>query len=874
MRAKSFLSLFLASSPLLGADSGEGIEFFEKHVRPILVERCYECHSASKKIKGGLALDTKAGTLQGGDTGPSIVAGDPEKSRFIEAVRYTNQDLQMPPKSPIPAKEVAILEQWVKMGLPDPRSEGSTTSGPRPVNIEEGRKHWAFQPLAQLDAPLAETGAAHPIDAFLLADMKAAGVQPAFSPRADPRTLARRTAYSLTGLPPAPNAHQISHAQHLTELLASPHYGEHWGRHWLDVARYADSNGLDENVAMGHAWRYRDYVVKAFNTDKPYDQFVIEQLAGDLVTSTNDPNRLDALAATGFLALGAKVLAEPDMQKLEMDIIDEQIDTLGKAFLGMTFGCVRCHDHKFDPIRMDDYYAMAAIFRSTRSLADKKTGAIKYWYEHDLATPNQIAAQAEHEKAAKAKAAELKKITDNARKAIKSELLSRAADYLAAAKELGEDDSFSNVTKIAQKHQLRPRYLSAARLYVDKYPHQAVLSKWHALKSPDEVKSHFEPLFRDPTNTAAQAAINDPAGFLAIPDKDADAFDSETVARIEAMKTEVMKHEDATPEPPAIMGVTEGNLVKTIPLHLRGSYLTLGKEVERGFPEVMRTSFTKPILPVRQSGRLQLARWIASPEHPLTARVIVNRVWRWHFGRGLAPTTDNFGTLGEKPDHPQLLDWLARWFIENEWSVKALHRLILTSQVWQQSSGQSPQSDPENKLLSHFPIRRLTAEEIRDSMLEAAGILDRTIGGKTIPQRNREFVFNHTSKDHTTYESMRRALYLPIIRNHLYDILEQFDYPDPTTPTGSRNSTTVAPQALILLNSPLSLQVASSMTAGLPKEDDQRITEAYLRLYYRYPTATEAERCLKFVHSQPDSASAWPLLLQTLIAANEFAFIR
>ena len=394
------------------------------------------------------------------------------------------------------------------------------------------------------------------------------------------------------------------------------------------------------------------------------------------------------------------------------------------------------------------------------------------------------------------------------------------------------------------------------------------------LKTGAEVKAHFVALFSDTANAATQAALNDPAGFLAIPDKDADAFDPETVARIEAMKTEVMQHEGATPEPPAIMGVTEGNVVKTIPIHLRGSYLTLGKEVERGFPEVMRTSFTKPILPVRQSGRLQFARWIASPEHPLTARVIVNRVWRWHFGRGLAATTDNFGTLGEKPEHSQLLDWLARWFIQNDWSVKALHRLILTSQAWQQSGGQSPHSDPENKLLTHFPMRRLTAEELRDSMLQAADILDRTIGGKTIPQRNREFVFNHTSKDHTTYESMRRALYLPIIRNHLYDILEQFDYPDPATPTGSRNSTTVAPQALILLNSPLSMQVAEKMSTGLPQNDDHRITEAYLRLYYRHPNAVEAERCLKFVRSQPDQSTAWPLLLQTLIAANEFAFIR
>jgi hypothetical protein len=875
MLRKSILCVSIFVLPTVAvAAAVDGMEFFEKKVRPVLVERCYECHSTSKKIKGGLALDSKAGVLQGGDSGPTLVAGEPDKSRLIEAIRYKNQDLQMPPKGAIAAEEISILEQWVQMGAPDPRSDSPAPSGPRPVNIAEGRRHWAFQPLAEVTPPLKETASTHPIDAFLLADMKAAGVPAQFSPSTDARTLARRTAYTLTGLPPEPESYQLSHSTHVAKLLSMPQYGEHWGRHWLDVARYADSNGLDENVALGHAWRYRDYVVKAFNQDKPYDQFIVEQLAGDLLTSENRENEIDALTATGFLALGAKVLAEPDMQKLEMDIIDEQIDTLGKAFLGMTLGCVRCHDHKFDPIRTDDYYALAAIFKSTRSLSSQRTGAIKYWYEHDLATPAEVTAKTEHEKKTKARTAELKKYADTARAELKKELTAHAADYLAAAKELGEDDSFAHVQKTAAKHTLRPRYLSAVRLYVDKYPQQPVLGHWHQLNSPEQVNEYFSRLFADARNEAAQAVLKDPAGFLAVPDKDADAFDTATLAKVEAMKSELMDMEDATPEPAAIMGVAEGNVTRTLPIHLRGSYLTLGKSVERGFPEVMRTSFTKPILPAQQSGRLQLARWIASPEHPLTARVMVNRVWRWHFGTGLAPTTDNFGTLGDKPSHPQLLDWLARWFIENDWSVKALHRLILSSRAYQQSSGISPASDPENKLLTHFPIRRLAAEELRDSMLAAAKALDLKVGGKTMPQRNKEFVFNHTSRDHTRYESQRRALYLPIIRNHLYDILEQFDYPDPTTPTGSRNSTTVAPQALILLNSPLAMEVSTRMHHSLPANDDARITEAYLRLYYRHPSATEAERCLHFIRSQPAATQAWPLLLQTLMAANEFAFLR
>lgn len=877
-----------AAVPSLASAADDGAEFFEKNIRPILVERCYECHSAAKnKTKGGLALDTKAGTAKGGDAGPAIKPGDIEGSLFIEAVRYKNQDMQMPPKSPIPARELALLEEWVKRGAPDPRVDSPAAgTGPKPVNIEEGRKHWAFRPLAEVQVPAlpAEVAAQvkTPVDAFILKKLADSGLPAQFSPRADTHTLERRLSFTVTGLPPfvavpksgLPTGDLIEH------LLSSPHYGEHWARHWLDVARYADSNGLDENVALGHAWRYRDYVVNAFNSDKPYDQFVVEQLAGDLLPNKDQTSRVEALTATGFLSLGAKVLAEPDMQKLQLDIIDEQIDTLGKAFLGMTLGCVRCHDHKFDPIRQDDYYALAAIFRSTRSLSDKKTGAIKYWYEHDLATPEQVAALAAQEKKAKDKTAELTKFKTEAKKQLKAELHANAAEYLAAARKLGDEDGIEVLERVAKEHGLRSRYVAAARQYLERNPSHPFFRAWNEARSAEAVKAHYQPLFADAKNKDAQAALADIAGFLAIPDKDADAFDAVTVAKIEAMQAEVRMFESTMPDLPAIMGVTEGELTKTLPIHIRGSYLTLGKPVERGFPEVMRTSYTKPILPAQQSGRLQLARWIASPEHPLTARVIVNRVWRWHFGTGLVASTDNYGTLGDKPSHPELLDWLARWFIESGWSFKALHKLILNSAVYQQGGGINPATDPENKLLSHFPLRRLTAEELRDSLLAVSDGLSLQLGGKTIPQRNREFVFNHTSKDHTTYESPRRALYLPIIRNHLYDILEQFDYPDPTTPTGSRNSTTVAPQALILLNSPVVMDSANRLAGRLCSTggtDDQRITELYERLFHRLPTAAEAQRALHFVQKQVASGrskEAWPLLTQTLLASNEFVFLR
>ena len=815
-RFATSLALFAAVSGgvlMAGQPSEAQADFFEKRIRPILAERCYECHSAGKKTKGGLALDTRDAVLKGGDTGPVLVAGNPDKSLLIEAVRYTNHDMQMPPKKRLADSEVKALGEWVKMGAPDPREAAPVAKRGRVIDVADGRKFWSFKPLARVIVPevkslvISDRSAVgqsapddpklitshyslltHPIDAFIRAKLTEKGLTHA--PPADKRTLIRRATFDLIGLPPTPKDVDEFLADNspdafdkvLERLLASPQYGERWGRHWLDVARYADSNGMDENIAFGNAWRYRDYVVRAFNDDKPFDQFLTEQIAGDLL-----PRNEDALAATGFLALGARVLAEPDMQKLEMDIIDEQIDTLGKAFMGMTLGCARCHDHKFDPVTQEDYYALAGIFRSTRSIAAEKMGAIKFAYEHSLATPEQVEAKKKFDESLKAKKAEV-----------------------------------------------------------------AAFSK----KAKDETKG--APL------------------------------DAATLAKIAEMNKAVEKFAANQPELPGLMSIADDKIVKTLPVHIRGSYLTLGKPVERGFPEVMRTSFAQPILPAKHSGRLELARWMASSEHPLTARVMVNRIWRWHFGAGIVASTDNFGILGAKPSHPELLDWLARTFIESGWSVKDMHRLIMKSETYRQArsggfSGPEKSDprivDPENRLLWRANIQRLEAEQIRDAMLFTSGWLSPEIGGKTIPLKNREFVFNHTSKDATTYESPRRALYLPIIRNHLYDMLEQFDYPDPTMPTGSRNSTVIAPQALIMMNAPVVMQSADKLASRLaPLSDDtQRVQQAYALLYGRPPTAQENADALALLREfsateKPDRALS--LLCQTLYAANEFIYLR
>ena len=896
-------SLSPGGSRLDAAESADGIAFFEKNVRPVLINRCYECHSAEKKIKGGLALDTREATLKGGEAGIVLVPGDPEKSKLVEAIRYKNEDLQMPPKSPLPASEQAAIEAWIKMGAPDPRVGGAVVKQEKTINIEEGRKHWAFTPLKQVMPPaLSQAAQARPspIDAFIRTKLAEKGLPSA--PPADRRTLIRRATFDLIGLPPTPEEVEAfvkdtapdAFSRVIERLLASPHYGERWGRHWLDVARYADSNGMDENIAFGHAWRYRDYVVRAFNDDKPFDRFLIEQLAGDLLPEQDQQARIDAITATGFLSLGARVLAEPDRQKLEMDIIDEQLDTMGKAFLGMTFGCVRCHDHKFDPISQADYYSMAAIFRSTRSLADEKLGAIKFWYEHSLATPEQLAAKAAHEKKVKERKAAAAAFTTQARKDLKAELQAQAAEYLLAAAQLNDEPGFSDVEALAAKLHLRPRYLLTCRQYLARHPEHSFFASWREARAagkPEQAKTIYAARFADQANKEAQAALVDIAGFLAVPDKDADAFDAATLAKIEAMNEDCMAMEDATPDPPALMSVAEADVTRTLPIHIRGSYLTLGKEVERGFPEVMRTSFIKPIMPAKQSGRLELARWMASSEHPLTARVFVNRLWRWHFGQGIVSSTDNFGLLGDKPSNPELLDYLARVFIENGWSVKDMHRLIMNSATYQQSSSpawsmtdskQDPRLvDPENKLLWRFSVQRLEAEEVRDSMLAVSGWLSPQVGGKTIPLRDREFVFNHTSRDHTTYEMPRRALYLPIIRNHLYDMLEQFDFPDPTMPTGSRNSTVIAPQALMMLNAPVTMEsadrLAQRLLASGGTTDAQRIDQAYHLLYSRPATSSEQARAVKFLtelSATEKPERAWSLLCQGLLAANEFMYLR
>lgn len=914
------IALHTGSADAVAPEQEAKLAFFEKTVRPILIERCYECHSVeSGKNKGGLQLDSREAVLKGGDNGPALVAGDPEKSLLIESIRYHNQDLQMPPKGALPTTEVQALEKWVQMGAPDPREAVADPGqhSARVIDIDEGSKHWAFRPITKPAVPAVRSR--NPIDAFIIAKLADKGLS--LAAPADKRTLIRRASFDLTGLPPTPDEVDAflndespdAFAKVIDRLLLSPHYGEKWGRHWLDVARYSDSNGLDENIALGTAWRYRDYVVNSFNADKPFDQFITEQLAGDLLESSDIPTRRERVTATAFLNLGAKVLAEPDKEKLVMDVIDEQIDVTGRAFMGLTLGCVRCHDHKFDPIPQDDYYALAAIFKSTQSLSADRIGALSTAYEAPMGSFEEFADVISSERILKDQKAAVSKAESAANAALRKEAREHAVDYLMAACELPATSTLSHVKPVAKKHGLRAHILLNCRVYLAANESLAFFKPWQEAMRTTGTATHLRDYFSAIFDAAeklsvkakaadddgsllhqARAELDKTAGFLALPPEPIILYPKEVADEVRALKDTMMSTQSNLPDLPTTLAVSESTeILDELPVHIRGNHLSLGKPVKRGFIQVVETSLkTKPRFSVDQSGRLQLARWLVSPEHPLTSRVIANRIWSWHFNQGIVPTVDNFGLLGNGPTHPELLDWLARWFSDNGWSFKDMHRLIMTSQAYQQSAAvdeNAVQADPENLLLHHFPIRRLQAEEIRDAMLHVAGSLDTTFGGKTIPRRNREFVFNHTSKDFTTYGSNRRALYLPVIRNNLYDLFQQFDYPDPATSTGLRHSSVVSPQALLMMNSDLATQAAQSFAARLFKlsnDTASRLRAAYSLAFAREATNDDLRRAQNHLittdaalnSSLQDSAKreqqAWSLLCQALMMSNEFIYLR
>jgi hypothetical protein len=665
--------------------------------------------------------------------------------------------------------------------------------------------HWAFQPISQRTPPAIKNHnwCRTSIDQFILAKLEECEIRPATP--AEPHTLIRRIFFDLVGLPPAPaevdrfiQDFQRNTATAVTDLTArllnSPQYGERWGRWWLDTARYADTNGQDENKVMANAWRYRDWVIRSFNANLPFDLFITEQLAGDLLPPTDgEQENLDRLIATGFLVLGPKMLAEQDKPKLVMDIVDEQIDTVGRTFLGLTLGCARCHDHKFDPVPARDYYAMAGIFKSTRTMAD--LAFVSKFNETQIATRDQLVALAAHEK----------RLTE-------------------------------------QNHRIKK-------------------------------------LVREANDTLLQS------DFLDLPNNPQLLYPDKTREALAALEKERNTLTNSAPSKPFALAVMDDKPVD-LPIHLRGSHLNLGNEsVPRGFIQVVARQNAD--IPRDHSGRLELARWLTSPDNPLTARVIVNRIWQGHFGEGLVRTPENFGLRGSPPTHPELLDWLAREFIRSGWDVKALHRLIIQSSVYQQSaqgaSGSETFADPENRLLAHFPRQRFDAEMIRDSILAISGRLDPAMGGSLVNWKNNEYA----PGDEISAKAVRRTIYLPIVRDRVFDALTIFDFANPSVCTAQRTPTVVSHQALFFLNSPLikesAAALAKSLLARSSYDDAAGIREAYNRILNRPATDGELNRALRFLTSIPEDASApdnakdrrqkdFAAFCQTLFASNEFVY--
>lgn len=774
--ACTLLASSLGSSLGAGEMTDSQRHFFEAKIRPALVTHCYECHAAdSKKLGGKLLLDGSTEILAGGQSGPALIPGDPDSSLLLQALRYDG--LEMPPSKPLPPAIITDFEQWIRMGAPDPRPSGSTTA--KPSVTADLASLWAYQARQSPPTP-AVSSVAWPrssIDSFILAAMERAQLSP--SPDATPATLIRRLHFDLIGLPPtadevdtfvaacgqsltAPSA-ELAIQTLADQLLQSPHFGERWGRHWLDVARYAESNGndgLSRNPSFPHAWRYRDYVIAAFNEDLPYHRFITEQIAGDLLTANNPAERDRHLIATGFLALCAKP-AKAMNENFEMDVVADQIDLVGSGILGLTVACARCHDHKTDPISTREYYAIAGIFKSTETL----------WG-----------------------AAAMQGLT-------------------APQTPLHELHAHSNTG-----------------------PHPALDAVFAAYK---------------PRRPPAKTSFSYP------------------------------------PENGLAMGVRDAKTIADCALNITGESKKLGPKIPRGFLQTAAFGSLDLPVPASASGRLQLAQWLAHPANPQPARVLVNRVWLHLFGQGIVRTPDDFGVFGDRPSHPALLDHLATRFIAEGWSIKKLIRHLVLSRTYRQASDHptSHESDPSNRWFTRQSLRRLDAEALRDAILACSGQLDRQPAQGSLIQ-SRDVLINELGNLHQP--SRHRSVYLLMLRNAMPPELTPFNLPDAVRVTGQRDTSTLATQALYLLNNPFLITQSQHFAHRLldpATPSTERVRTAYRAAFSRNPSPQEIQRAESFlqeveltlVSSQPNDSqrtlTAWTTFCQALLASSELRYL-
>jgi mono/diheme cytochrome c family protein len=923
-----------AAPPFL-VQTGAQEEFFEKKVRPIFAANCQRCHNAKLKV-AGLDLTTAEAFQRGGDSGPVISKEKPEESRLLKVIGYGGE-VKMPPSGKLKDHEIAALTEWVKMGAPWPGGVPPVASESRPKSpnarsfTEEEKGFWAYQPVKEVAPPQVkdEAWAQSPIDRFVLRKLEEKNLKPA--PPADKLTLLRRATFDLTGLPPtetemrdfladvSPDAFN----KVVERLLASPRYGEHWGRHWLDVARYADSTGNDEDHRYPHAWKYRDYAIESFNNDLPYDQFIREQVAGDLLPAKDggEVNRR-GIIATGFLALGPKAIAQQDKKKMLYDVYDEQVDVTTKAFLGLTVSCARCHDHKFDPILTKDYYAMIGMFASTRSFINPESH-VSVVLEKPLVPREEFerhkAARREHQAKELRVRIAIEEIVDEVKESAVNESSRRLADNFVAARKVYQDGApLADVASRANLNEeslrrwvdfLKPgddvrgyldewnnatpdKLAATARGYQERFQKRFAeweekIGKWRA--EYRKALAENKPLPDKPKFEAGDDRFFNDVYFEGGPfvpgGKEQRRFSSEQWSRLTALRKEQEELKKSAPaEPEMACAIEDGDSVEQ-KVFIRGDYNNPGEAAPRSFPAILARYDTKPSF--AGSGRLQLAEWLTQPGHPLTTRVMVNRIWQWHFGEGLVRTPDNFGKTGDRPTHPELLNHLAAQFVKNGWSIKAMHRMIMLSNAYRMSSvnpNVAEDADQDDRLLTRFNRRRLSVEEMRDGLLAIDGTLDLTMGGTLQTGRGTDGENNQARLSLNPEKLKRRTVYLPLRRANLPTLLNLFDFGDATTASGKRQLTNVATQALFWLNSEFLNERAQDVAKSLLDRNDMsdvaRIETAYARVLNRRPDKDEIDQALNYVAGfklkfagEKADQKAWQSLCRVLMSSNDFVYV-
>lgn len=923
----------------VGVLADDRLDFFENRIRPVLAEHCYQCHSTqARNVRGGLLLDSRNGWAEGGDSGPAIVPGDPDDSLLVSSLLH--ESFEMPPDKQLPTETIDDFKKWIQDGATDPR-EGKAPAR-RTMDLIEGRRFWSFQPVEQVEPPVTTSEwAKTPIDQFIASHHQQHKVTPAADATAG-QTL-RRLSFALIGLPPPPedyrrfeeewnNDHDAAIERVIDNLLDSPRFGERWGRHWLDVTRFAESSGGGRSLMFPHAWRFRDYVIESFNTDKPFNQLIREHIAGDLLPAESDDQKNEQLTGSGYLALGPINYELQDKELLRMEVVDEQINTLGRTFLGLTLGCARCHDHKFDPIPTHEYYALAGIFRSTQSLVP---GNVSGYVTATLNSETHDAAMSEWKTQKTRLIKEIRKLQQEAgivdipsKGGIDTETLSGfIVDNTSAQFEgqwtrsttlapyVGNDYRFidagtpnrsvryeitlpeSGEYDVRLSHNYQHNRCTGVLAEVTHASGTATVSIDQNKAPADQVFSRIGTFRFDSqrpavvTIDASQSrargvVIADAIQFVKTADH-AERPDAEKLSALRTQLTETRKllaeHRKREPEVPVAMSVTEEAETSDWHVHIRGNIRNLGPVIPRGFLSVVSTQIDEtgkavpPVIPDACSGRMQLAEWIASPANPLTTRVYVNRVWQHLIGEGLVRTPDNFGQTGTPPTHPALLDYLASTFItEDNWSTKSLIRRIVKSHVFRLSSS-GTDDDPENRHLTRGFRRQLDAEALRDSILQISGQLDLSFsGGRTISKLSTY----DGDYDHRTGLANTRSVYVPFLRNSILESLDVFDTANPNVVTGRRVLTVLPSQALYLMNSPF-VQTQSAHAAarfldersGTGKDRNAMIQRATLLTLGRPPTDTEIETLSEVLDSSLQDKQSWSMIFQALFGSIDFRFV-